>query len=331
MEKNKWVLSVLDLIKILCIPLLALCLGMDPVYGQHEAPRIYTEDIIRFWEAYDALEEAASTEDSIRLIQTLYLDQASEGFRRFIKARELTAEKYVQQIAHAPKFWESVREKTLDIKTYIPAIEEQYVQFRSALKGFKNPPICFAIGVLSTGGTVQKGWLLIGTEMVVADSTVHKEELNSWLKAVLPDHAQVLEFTAHELVHTQQRFGMGAMWGHLNHRLLSMSIHEGAADFLTQKVTGATINKSMYAYGYENEEALWKEFSQEMYGKDFSNWLYNGTGSTDRPADLGYFMGYRICESYYENAKNKEKALNKILKTNRYRRFLKKSGYMEKF
>ncbi len=29
-------------------------------------------------------------------------------------------------------------------------------------------------------------------------------------------------------------------------------------------------------------------------------------------ADLGYFMGYAICKTYYKNAKNKTKALKEI-------------------
>ena len=64
-----------------------------------------------------------------------------------------------------------------------------------------------------------------------------------------------------------------------------------------------------------------------MMGNKYKKWLYNGNSSKDRPADLGYFIGYRICEAYYNQAEDKEKALNEILKINRFKKLLKKSGY----
>jgi len=96
-------------------------------------------------------------------------------------------------------------------------------------------------------------------------------------------------------------------------------------------VTGTSINGKMYTYGYAHEKEIWEAFSKEMYGKEYKKWLYNGSSSKERPADLGYFIGYRICEAYYNQAEDKEKALHTILKTNNYRSFLKKSGYAEQF
>ncbi len=265
------------------------------------------------------------------IMDVLYLKRASEGFKKLIKARDLTAEKYISQIGRYPEYWKSVRKNTLSVAGYRSEIKNQINLYGQSLKNFKAPDICFAIGILSTGGTVRGGWLLIGTEMVASDSTTVREGMNGWLKHTLPKKPMILEFTAHEMVHTQQRIGPGVVWGHFNHRLLTMTIMEGAADFIAKKITGTSINESMYAYAYENEKQIWKEFSQEMYGMDYSNWLYNGNNSKDRPADLGYFVGYRICESYYNKAADKEKALNEILKTNNFRKFLKKSGYGNKF
>ncbi|WP_373493271.1 DUF2268 domain-containing putative Zn-dependent protease [Aquiflexum sp.] len=295
------------------------------------SPLIVTSDIDNFWDAFDRLHNAKTRKDSVQIMDVLYLGKASNGFKKLIKARHLTAEKYIAQIGRYPEYWKSVRENTTSIEGYRSEIEDQIELYGQALKNFKAPKICFAIGILSTGGTVRDGWLLIGTEMVASDSTTVREGMNGWLKHTLPKKPMILEFTAHEMVHTQQRFGPGVVWGHLNHRLLTMTIMEGAADFIAEKVTGTSINVGMYAYGYEHEEQIWKEFSQEMYGNNYSKWLYNGNNSKDRPADLGYFIGYRICESYYNNAADKEKALNKILKTNNFRKFLKKSGYGYKF
>jgi hypothetical protein len=308
-----------------------ILLLLSSSYTKGQTPTIITSDIDNFWDAYDRLHNAKSKEDSIRIIEVLYLGRASEGFKKLIKSRDLTAEKYVNTISYYPEYWKSVRNNTLSIKNYEAAITEQMLLFDQSLKNFKTPKICFAIGVLSTGGTVKNNWLLIGTEMVASDSTTVRTGMNDWLRTVLPNEPHILAFTAHETIHTQQRKGLGLIWGYFNHRALTMVINEGAADFVADKVTGTSINSKMYTYGYSHEKEIWDEFRKEMYKKDYSKWLYNGSNSKGRPADLGYFIGYRICEAFYNQSEDKEKALRIILKTNNYRSFLKKSGYGEDF
>ena len=68
-----------------------------------------------------------------------------------------------------------------------------------------------------------------------------------------------------------------------------------------------------------------------MLQTNFDNWLYNGGSSTaERPADLGYYVGYKICEAYYEKTSNKKAAIEDILSIKNgpdALRFLKESGY----
>ena len=49
------------------------------------------------------------------------------------------------------------------------------------------------------------------------------------------------------------------------------------------------------------------------------------------PPDLAYYMGYRICESYYNNMVDKEQAIIDIIEVKNYRKFLEKSNYALKF
>ena len=64
--------------------------------------------------------------------------------------------------------------------------------------------------------------------------------------------------------------------------------------------------------GRANEQGLKVPFKKEMNGDDLSNWLYNGT-TTKTMGDLGYFMGYTICQSYYRQAKDKQQAIKQII------------------
>ena len=66
-------------------------------------------------------------------------------------------------------------------------------------------------------------------------------------------------------------------------------------------ISKLNINGKSYVYGNANEKTLWLEFKAEINAAKFDKWLYN-SGIKDRPADLGYFIGYKICEAYYKKA-----------------------------
>lgn len=295
--------------------------------AQNKERLIITSDIHNFWAAYDKLKDCSTKSDSIHTIQTMYLDKASQGLKLFIKARNFSAERYVDLLSKVPRFWSSIRSNTLQLEAYAEKINAIFDQYEAAYPGFKRPNVCFAIGQLSTGGTVKKDWLLIGSEIACADSTTDKSELGTWLRSVMQDQNNVLELIAHEAVHAQQKMGFGTIWGYFNHRLLTFTILEGGADFVAKNIAGITINQPIHGYGKENESTLWQEFSSIMYKNDLSQWLYNGSRSKDRPADLGYYIGYKICESYYNQAADKKKALKDIIEVSNYRRFYKKSKY----
>jgi uncharacterized protein YjaZ len=68
-----------------------------------------------------------------------------------------------------------------------------------------------------------------------------------------------------------------------------------------------------------------------MNGTDVSHWLFQGDQARDRLADLGYYIGYKICESYYRNASNKTQAVRDILEVKNFEQFLRASKYDDKF
>lgn len=290
---------------------------------------ITTTDIDHFWEAYDSL---ATTKDSVGTIQRLYLDRGTEGLRQFLKARKFTAEEYVRLIRAFPKFWASIRPNTLTVKEQKDVIIDIFQRYQEIYPKFKPPKICFAIGTLRTGGTVRKDYLLIGTEIASADDTTNKERMNKWLQNVLGQTGSVTGMVAHETVHFLQPKAVLPMANaYFGHRLLMFALREGSADFIAEKAIGHHINAHIFDYGEAHEEALWKEFEAEMLKNKLSNWLYSGAQSKDRPADLGYYIGYKICQSYYEKAVDKQQALIDIIRMKNYKRFLKKSGYAEKW
>lgn len=292
-------------------------------YAQQQLT-VSTVDITHFWEAYDSL---ATARDSIAVFQRLYLDRATYGLKEFIRARNFEAGEYVTLIKNFPRFWKSIRPNTLRIASREAEIEIIFKKFKDRYPAFKPPAICFAIGCLRTGGTTRPDLIMIGSEIASADSTTFKNEFTGWQTNILKNSSDITAMVAHEAVHTQQKNNRGYGKGLYSHRLLTQSIREGCADFIGSLLTGSVINPYQYEYGMAHEADLWKEFQQQMHGNDFSRWLYNGIQSVDRPADLGYFIGYRICERYYNQSKNKAKAIRELLSIKDYPEFLKKSGY----
>ena len=63
---------------------------------------------------------------------------------------------------------------------------------------------------------------------------------------------------------------------------------------------------------------------------DLSNWFCNHSKIKDKPADSGYYVGYKIAEQYYGNANDKEQANVDIIETNDPLAFLQKSKYAPK-
>jgi uncharacterized protein YjaZ len=157
--------------------------------------------------------------------------------------------------------------------------------------------------------------------MNARDDHTPVDELGAWEKAVTKNIDNLPHIVAHELVHIQQRRDT------LARTLLKEALREGIADWAGGLISGGIINTVQHEYGDAHERALWEEFRKEMNGTDFSHWLFQGDNSTDRPADLGYYIGYKICDAYYRRADNKKEALRRILEMTDAETFLRESRY----
>lgn len=289
---------------------------------------VETTDIKNFWIAYDQLKTVNSKEDSIKVIQRLYIDKASSYFKKFIEAKNFTATEYVEIIRRYPKFWKSIRPLTMDIENRLPEIEEIFVEYRKVLPKFKQPNICFAIGCLRTGGTISKNLVLIGSEIAAANHTTDKSEMNGRLSRVIGNTGNITSMIAHETIHTQQ-FDSRLLVGSKN-RLLEQTLKEGIADFFSSEFLGLNINKGLFEYGKKHECELKQEFLKDLknYPNEYSRWMYQENSSKAKPADLGYFIGYKIAKMYYEKANNKKKAIRNLLNAKLYRKIFKESNFV---
>lgn len=192
---------------------------------------------------------------------------------------------------------------------------------------FNPPKIYFTIGILKGGGTVINGNLIIGSELASSDKFVYFSELPKNHQERMKVNSGIIFLTTHELVHTQQNLNNS-----YKSNLLGNCLKEGSADFLAELILNKKVEAPYIDFGMKNQCEIWEEFNKEMYGHDFENWLSNTANIKDRPADLGYFIGYVITKNYYENSLNKKQAIKEILTLdftdeNATKNFLKKSKY----
>lgn len=160
-------------------------------------------------------------------------------------------------------------------------------------------------------------------EEEVADTPLG--ELPPFMRDVTFSAEVIPRIVVHELVHHQHSYTAGST-------LLAQALLEGVAGFLTDRAVGCYPTASAtYAYGDAREDALWAEFREAMHGTDFSGWLYNGGGGGERPDNLGYWMGYRIAEAYYERAADQQRAVHDLLHIRDFEALLAASGYPARF
>jgi hypothetical protein len=110
---------------------------------------ISTDDVARFWAAYDASTPA----DRKETLQRLYIDVGSPGLRDFIRNRIQSAAHLADTVDRFPAYYAAVRPSSLKVRTLEPAIRRSLVQMAKLVDGAVFPPIYFVIGALNSGGT----------------------------------------------------------------------------------------------------------------------------------------------------------------------------------
>lgn len=289
-----------------------------------DAARFVTSDLNNFLHAYDLASRASTDAEKTAIYQREYLDKGSPGLKDFVRLRIKSAKNLVLVIQKRPKYYASLQGVIPQIAPMEPAMRRSFRKLKRLYNGAVFPDVYFLVGVMNSGGTTGDSGLLIGLEMHGKTDSTDMSEMSDWLKAVLGPPDELPGIVAHELIHYQQVVSDPKT-------LLAASIIEGSADFVGQMISGQNIDAELYTYGNAHKTELWREFSAEMNGADFSHWLYQGDKSKDRPADLGYYEGYQITKAYYDRAADKRQALRDILIVTDFPALLRDSHYADKF
>jgi hypothetical protein len=195
------------------------------------------------------------------------------------------------------------------------------------------PKVYLVPGILTGNGMETEMGLFVAAEMFVKTDSMADRNMSDWQKEEIQKPENMIFVTIHELMHFQQSYGDKKNKANL----LGKVITEGACDFFVELLSNdfnlldsARRQRISYLDEPANLKFILSEFKREMYTKDLSKWMYNGGDIKDRPADLGYALGYKISKSFYERSADKKAAIQTLLRTDDFEKIMAGSEYADR-
>lgn len=263
------------------------------------------------------------------MLQRGYLDGAGEGVKIFTPYRIVDAKRLARVIAATP---EPYRYAIKECLPQLPALQSDlraiYLGFSGLLPERPLPAIKVVFGALNSGGTASPEAQVIGLEVTCPPGAT-PAQFRTTMRG----------FFAHETVHTWQNADTPEA---LADPMLTQSLLEGGADYLTALVTGEIPHLERDAWARKQEAWLWQEFQRDrqavmsdpasvkdpMSNPRFMRWFANcGSAPEGWPCEAGYWVGMRIAEAYVARASDKHAAIRELLTLRNPGAMLKASGY----
>lgn len=263
--------------------------GVPEDFVPATGPAIHIEDVERFYRVYDAADGHPTAEQ----LQRDYLDPGSDGLLQFAKVRNITATRIAENLAKHPEVYSDAKR----CMALLPRVRQRLEIALGALAHLypeaRLPPVTIAVGrgkPVGVGSPVTG--LQIGLEALCA---------TDWLNPDVED--RFVHVIAHEYAHVQQ---VPALVDAEHPTVLERSLVEGAAEFAAELISSNVAYSQLSASAKDREKEIETAFVSDMDKTDLSRWLDNST--TEKPGDLGYWVGYRIVKSYYQRASGKRRA-----------------------
>lgn len=280
----------------------------------YEAKLIF-EDVDRFIEVFNSLTKSS---DTLKILDEEYLTNGSSGLKEYISRHGLTASMLTKALANYPEVYNQLaKEFPKEKKKYQKKYTAEMVRYKAVINDAMFPPTYFLVGAYRGIAQASRPGQLV---------TIEKNWDN-------PDRK--FSTIIHELTHFQQARALGfgeyaSTYGKENN-MLDLILREGGAEFVTYYlVRKNTKSYPRLNYVNEREAELKDRFKKDLVNQDKSYWLWDSIDQDEVPILLGYTLGFKICEAYYEKASDKKQALKDILGIQDSTDFLAKSQYLSK-
>jgi hypothetical protein len=311
-----------------------ICLGLYLFLQKANAQiTLHTEDLPRFFQAFDSVLTTSDSVKQITFIKELYEDKASKGLQQFMKLRDGNAVSWRNLILKEKANLIQKRPWIMSVLKQQPLIGKKINRFKKIYPNFRNGDIYFCVGINNSGGTIYDNTVYIGTEVASSSSS-------DWaVSLVLHEFTHTQQWVQRNIITLEGNDSLANEYMRTHDQLLGKCLEEGMADFVAELVNEKSLaitNPTGHtAFGLKNEKIIWEEFKKDMFlpFDQKKGWLYSKRKvNGEEKSDLGYFVGYQICKSFYNQSKNKKKALEEMLIENLTdelaKKFLIKSGYL---
>lgn len=273
--------------------------------------QLVTVDLVTF---VGALNHPATAGDPVAHWQAAYLDRASPGLKEFISRHRLNAAMLHDAVRADPARYAEVGPFLGNLDTFSARYTAWLHTYKRVVPQAVFPPTYLLIG--ANRGIAQAS--RVG-QLVTVERALKRPEVL---------HRMCL----HELSHFQQVMAMGfqkyvGLYQQPDN-MLGLVLREGVAEFVTHLVTGEITQPKTLAHLIEHEAELKARFTADLAKQDSSYWMWDSLEDKDRPILLGYALGFRICQRYYEKAADKSEALKTLLAMPDAPALLKESGYL---
>jgi len=298
--------------------------GKKVLNAEPRKASLVTNDIHRFWQAYDLAQK--DTANRVAIYKKYYFDKASLGMQDYMGLKVSSIKAFVHHYDQHAEFYAAIRANTLQADSLKPGIYTCFEKLKEIYPQALFPDVYFVMGAFTSAGTVSDAGLLIGVNQVCKKDGVPLGELSLWEKNNFNPLQNLPGIISHELIHFQQ----DELLKSDDTTTLMPVLIEGMADFLGEMISGKNINQRLHTWAKGKEKRIWQAFLKDMNYNRYNNWIANANQETpDNPADQGYWIGYQICRVYYMHATDKRQAIYDMLHFTNAREFLKKSKWEE--
>tara|TARA_R110000772_G_scaffold11690_1_gene36418 strand:- start:858 stop:1793 length:936 start_codon:yes stop_codon:yes gene_type:complete len=279
----------------------------------HDKAELIYSDVENFLEAFKILNK---TSDTVAVLNEYYFDRASAGLKEYIGKHNLTSELLKGAMIKDPERYAKIADFFANRASFIPVFKTTMQGFNHVLPSAMYPPT----------------YLLVGANRGIAQASKFGQLVT--ITKVLDNDEKLKKLIVHELSHFQQAMSLGiqaygAVYSKPNN-MLDLCLREGGAEYITFLVLNEITQAKSLVYFQDNESDLKSRFMMDLAQQNTKFWLWDSIDDPDTPNLLGYVMGYKICEAYYQNTSDKKTALNDILAITQPEEFLESSNYIPK-
>ncbi|MFC4292086.1 DUF2268 domain-containing putative Zn-dependent protease [Sphingorhabdus arenilitoris] len=286
------------------------CASIEIASGAAPEPEIVTSDVDRFYALYDGVRGAP---DAAAL--QAYIDGGSPGLQTLAEKRDVSGERIAQAIKARPELYKKARECAQALPAAKQRLKGALEKLFDLYPEARAPAVTIAVG---RGRPVGIGYPDTGVQISL-EALCAADFLN-------PDvEDRFVYVIAHEYIHVQQSPELSMSVDGESPTVLDVSLSEGIAEFVGELISGDVAYGSLRGNTAGQELEIETAFLANKDSTDLSDWVYNA--SSEKPGDLGYWVGYRIAKAHYQNARDKSQAVTDMLEMTDPSAFLAASGW----